>query len=151
MELLRGDILAYDETFTLDDGVTTITWSARPPSIKGGGRGQYVEHPIPGARHSVIQHTGANSEKWRFSWIQYNSNLVSSTGIVSPRDVVEVLDGWNKDGSLLTFMCDWIISALGEATGIDCLLTGFMWDEIPGTEESYRVEIEITRYYGANP
>lgn len=129
----------------------TVTFNIRPSQIRQGSRAMYAEHPIPGAQHSAIQHMGAKSKIWGFKWFQYDLAYVTATGAGEPRDVVAIIEAWADAGTTVVFVYDYITQALGEAAGIDVKIQRCRFDEIPGTEETYDIEIEVIRFIGANP
>jgi len=155
--------MAYDTTFTITGpalaGNTVITFHTRPEYMDIMLNGVVVEHPIPGATHSIIQAMGSNSERYRFPFYLHDTVLISQVNPAPtrPQDILLTLRGWMRAGRTVSFSCDYVTQLLGEASGIDCKIAGISVREVPAVDgqgaavtdkvANYECEIELVYYY----
>ena len=125
--------MAYDTTFTLADGGTTLQFLARPGKLKVMHRADIAEVKIPGTDFSILQHMGSSNDKYQITFKVWNINLINDVGgaYTEPREVVNKIREWYKQGTTLSFICDYITNTIETVEEI-VLVTMLAIEEIPG-------------------
>ena len=138
--------MTYNTTFTLGDGINTVSWIVRPENVKTNPEINVVEHDIPGANHSILQGIGSRSRNWEFEFPLWKLDYITSTGATDPQDVYEQLENWALNHTTLDFISDYVTGVMG-VSSVEVLIMNVEVTEIPGTRYNYVVSLTLKQYW----
>jgi hypothetical protein len=141
----------FDPTMTLTDGVTTITWNARPSIMRYDPQMNVVVSPLPLSNQSRVQPMGHGGMHISWEGVIYFgaspviNTHVTMTGAVNAQDIIQQLRIWARAGTTLTYTDDEILE-YNSGSPISVKIIEFTYPRMPGHPYDYEYRIALQEY-----